>query len=36
MLTGDHILVGSDSDVERHVRVLELLWLNALWGGGQR
>ena len=36
VLTGDHILVGRDGDVERHVRVLELLWLHALWGGGQR
>ena len=36
MLTGDHILVGRDGDVERHVRVLELLWLHALWGGGER
>jgi AcrR family transcriptional regulator len=33
MLTGDHILVGRDSDVERRVRVLEQLWLSALWGG---
>ncbi len=33
MLTGDPILVGRDSDVERRVRVLEQMWLNALWGG---
>jgi AcrR family transcriptional regulator len=36
MLTGDPILVGRDGDVERRVRVLELLWLHALWGGAQR
>lgn len=36
MLTGDHILVGDDSDVERRVRVLEQLWLTALWGGSPR
>jgi AcrR family transcriptional regulator len=33
MLTGDHLLVGRDSDLERRVRVLEQLWLAALWGG---
>lgn len=33
MLTGDPLLVGRDSDVERRVRVLEQMWLNALWGG---
>lgn len=32
-LTGDPILVGRDGDVDRRVRVLEQLWLNALWGG---
>jgi AcrR family transcriptional regulator len=32
-LTGDAILVGHDGDVGRRVRVLEQLWLNALWGG---
>jgi AcrR family transcriptional regulator len=32
-LTGDHLLVGRDSDLERRVRVLEQLWLAALWGG---
>ena len=39
MLTGDPILVGRQAlqgDVERRVRVLEQLWLNSLWGGGQR
>jgi AcrR family transcriptional regulator len=36
MLTGDPILVGRDGDVERRVRVLEQLWLHALWGGAQR
>ena len=36
MLTGDPILVGRDSDVDRRVRVLEQLWLHALWGGGSR
>jgi AcrR family transcriptional regulator len=33
VLTGDPILAGPDGDVERRVRVLEQLWLNALWGG---
>ncbi|BBA89576.1 TetR family transcriptional regulator [Mycobacterium pseudoshottsii JCM 15466] len=33
MLTGDALLVGRDSDLERRVRVLEQMWLNALWGG---
>jgi AcrR family transcriptional regulator len=32
-LTGDPLLVGPDSDVDRRVRVLEQLWLFALWGG---
>ena len=32
-LTGDPILAGRDGDVDRRVRVLEQLWLNALWGG---
>ena len=39
MLGGEPILVGPqdvDADVERRVRVLEQLWLNSLWGGGQR
>ena len=36
MLTGDPLLVGRDSDVERRVRVLEQMWLNALWGGSPR
>jgi AcrR family transcriptional regulator len=36
MLTGDPLLVGRDNDVERRVRVLEHMWLNALWGGGSR
>ena len=36
MLTGDPLLVGRDSDVERRVRVLEQMWLNALWGGPAR
>ena len=35
VLTGEPILVGRDADVERRVRVLEQLWLNSLWGGGQ-
>jgi len=35
-LGGEPILVGGDGDVERRVRVLEQLWLNSLWGGGQR
>jgi AcrR family transcriptional regulator len=33
MLTGDPLLVGHDDNVERRVRVLEQMWLNALWGG---
>lgn len=33
MLTGDPILAGRDSDRDRRVRVLERLWLHALWGG---
>ena len=33
VLTGDPMLAGPDGDVERRVRVLEQLWLNALWGG---
>jgi AcrR family transcriptional regulator len=36
VLSGDPILAGRDGDVERRVRVLEQLWLNSLWGGGQR
>jgi AcrR family transcriptional regulator len=35
MLTGDPILVGRDSDLDRRVRLLEQLWLNALWGGSR-
>jgi AcrR family transcriptional regulator len=34
-LTGDPLLVGHDDDVDRRVRVLEQLWLNALWGGAR-
>jgi hypothetical protein len=34
-LTGDPLLVGHDGDVDRRVRVLEQLWLNALWGGAR-
>jgi AcrR family transcriptional regulator len=33
MLSGDSVFVGADGDVQRGVRVLEALWLNALWGG---
>jgi AcrR family transcriptional regulator len=33
VLTGDPILAGRDHGVERRVRVLEQLWLRALWGG---
>ena len=33
VLTGDPMLAGPDGDVQRRVRVLEQLWLNALWGG---
>ncbi|MGH3596398.1 MAG: TetR/AcrR family transcriptional regulator [Mycobacterium sp.] len=33
MLSGDTTFLGADADVQRGVRVLEKLWLNALWGG---
>lgn len=33
MLSGDTAYLGPDRDVVRGVRVLEALWLNALWGG---
>jgi AcrR family transcriptional regulator len=33
MLSGDVTFLGPDTDVQRGVRVLEQLWLNALWGG---
>ena len=33
VLTGDPILAARDHGVERRVRVLEQLWLHALWGG---
>ena len=33
MLSGDTAFLGEDGDVQRGVRVLEALWLNALWGG---
>lgn len=33
MLSEDTAFVGADGDVQRGVRVLEALWLNALWGG---
>jgi AcrR family transcriptional regulator len=37
MLSGDATFLGAGGDVQRGVRVLEQLWLNALWGGpGQR
>lgn len=36
MLTGDALLVGRDSGLNRRVRVMEQLWLNALWGGPAR
>lgn len=36
MLSGDPIMVGGVGDVDRRVRVLEQLWLHALWGGGRR
>jgi AcrR family transcriptional regulator len=35
MLSGDVTFLGADRDVQRGVRVLEQLWLNSLWGGGQ-
>ncbi|BBZ45187.1 TetR/AcrR family transcriptional regulator [Mycobacterium parmense] len=33
MLTGDPVLAGRDTDRDRRVRVLERLWLHALWSG---
>ncbi|MBO0864557.1 MAG: TetR/AcrR family transcriptional regulator [Mycobacterium sp.] len=33
MLSGDSAYLGPDGDVQRGVRVLEQLWLHALWGG---
>ncbi len=33
MLSGDSAYLGDSGDVQRGVRVLEALWLNALWGG---
>lgn len=35
MLSGDTTFLGPDGDVQRGVRVLEQLWLHALWGGAQ-
>jgi len=35
MLSGDTTFYGSDVDVQRGVRVLERLWLSALWGGAR-
>lgn len=34
MLSGDNSFIP-DGDIDRGVRVLEQLWLNALWGGHQ-
>jgi AcrR family transcriptional regulator len=36
MLTGDPILVGRDTELQRVVLVLEQLWLNALWGSSPK
>jgi AcrR family transcriptional regulator len=33
MLSGDSAYLGPDRDVQRGIRVLEQLWLHALWGG---
>ncbi len=33
MLSGDKSFLGPDRDLQRGVRVLEQLWLTALWGG---
>ena len=33
VLSGDRDYLGADRDVQRGIRVLEALWLNALWGG---
>ncbi|ORW69282.1 TetR family transcriptional regulator [Mycobacterium riyadhense] len=33
MLTGDPFFVGRTDDLDRRVKVLEQMWLNALWGG---
>ena len=35
MLIGDTAFVGRGDDVDRAVEIVEQLWLNALWGGGQ-
>jgi AcrR family transcriptional regulator len=32
-LSGESAFIGPDRDLERAVRVLEQLWLHALWGG---
>ncbi len=32
-LSGDVTFLGAEADVQRGVRVLEQLWLHALWGG---
>jgi AcrR family transcriptional regulator len=36
MLSGDTSFLGPDRDLQRGVRVLELLWFTALYGGGNR
>jgi AcrR family transcriptional regulator len=36
VLTGDPILTSPAGDIDRRVRVLEQLWLHALWGGGSK
>ncbi|WP_369830563.1 TetR/AcrR family transcriptional regulator [Mycobacterium sp. 1245111.1] len=33
LLSGDSAYLGDHGDVQRGVKVLEALWLNALWGG---
>ena len=33
-LSGESVFVGPERDLDRAVRVLETLWLHALWGAG--
>ncbi len=33
-LSGESVFVGPERDLDRAVRVLETLWLHALWGSG--
>ena len=35
-LSGESMFVGPDRDIDAAVKVLESLWLHALWGGRAR